>query len=365
MSVFAQLCLLVRCALGNEPDAAAVLSDAGIDGEAVTRLALHHRVASFLHILLADPAIGPVLPCDLRQFLPVIHEANAGRNARLLRQLDGLLALLNGAGIEPVLLKGVARLVDGVYADPAARFMGDIDLLVPEAQLALADATLRAAGYRPAGAPNPNADEHHHLPVLWHEKAEACVEIHRAVVERWREALLPAGEIVARSEPAAVDGRRARLLAPPDSILHLIAHDQLQNHRFLTGDIMLSELVEGVLLARRGGTQALEAAFLQAGQAGGGLAFATFLQLCERVVGERFAVQNAGALASGPAGASLSRALARRAIWQRESGTARKAGRLVGHLLLVAELLRHDPLRFTKAGFYDNRWQEIRRLLRG
>ena len=38
---------------------------------------------------------------------------------------------LNEIDIVPVALKGAIRLVDGLWPDPALRFMHDLDLLVP------------------------------------------------------------------------------------------------------------------------------------------------------------------------------------------------------------------------------------------
>ena len=42
---------------------------------------------------------------------------------------------MNSRGIVPVLLKGAAYLKTGVYEDPAARILSDLDLLVEEARV--------------------------------------------------------------------------------------------------------------------------------------------------------------------------------------------------------------------------------------
>ncbi|MGI6245964.1 MAG: nucleotidyltransferase family protein [Pseudochelatococcus sp.] len=363
MSPFAQLCLLVRCALGNEADPAGAMAAARLDSDELIRLSLVHRVAAFLHIVAADPCLGPILPGELRDALPVVHEANAARNVQLRRQLGGLIGLLNDADIEPVLLKGAARLVDGAYADPAGRFMGDLDLLVPEAQLATADRCLRAAGYYSDDA-HRNPDEHHHLPMLRHDDAVVGVELHRAMARPWHAALLPPADVVARSTPTFVEGHRARLPAPRDSVVHLIAHSQLQSHRFVTGGILLSDIVECVLLARAAGPEPLRAALEAGRHAGVGLSFETFLDICALVSGERIALAGA----STPA----SRLLARRGMWQQDHRAAQVASVIVEHLIRTMLVLprypsvrRRFPRRLAQADFYSSRWREFRRLFRG
>ena len=44
---------------------------------------------------------------------------------------SSVAAALNEIDIVPVALKGAIRLVDGLWPDPALRFMHDLDLLVP------------------------------------------------------------------------------------------------------------------------------------------------------------------------------------------------------------------------------------------
>lgn len=364
MTPFGQLALLVRCALGNEPDPAAAIAAAGLDSVAVIRLALQHRIAPYLYRLAVDPAVAPVLPRDLLGVLTTIHEANADRNARLRRQVEAAVALHNRAGIEPVLLKGAARLVDGTYDDPADRFMRDLDLLVPVERLAEAADILQAAGYRFTEPEAAEAQGHHHLPNLRHEQEEASIELHRAVVHARHARLLPAADIIARSTAVAVGGASARLLAPPDSLLHLVVHGQLQHFRLLSGSLLLQEIVEFVLLARRAGNEALAAAHGQAADAGEGLAFATFLRVSELVTREPLPVAGAQGNAS--------RLLALRSVRQQESRGIRTAGRFAGYVLRAAQVFRHDPTvrrrfpgRLGEAEFYSNRWMEVRRLFRG
>jgi len=67
------------------------------------------------------------IPIDIQCYL------DAGRrNERLLQGLARVVAALNARDIEPVLLKGAARLFDRSYPTQAVRFLGDLDILIPD-----------------------------------------------------------------------------------------------------------------------------------------------------------------------------------------------------------------------------------------
>lgn len=74
-----------------------------------------------------------------------IHIAAA--NMRRLHDAEGIVAALNRAGIQPVLLKGTAFLNSG-YANVAERPMDDVDLWVPPADLPAACRALLEAGFQ-------------------------------------------------------------------------------------------------------------------------------------------------------------------------------------------------------------------------
>jgi Uncharacterised nucleotidyltransferase len=66
--------------------------------------------------------IGSLAP-ELRAFLAMAHAANVKRNGGLRSQLAAVVGAVNREGVEPVLLKGAIRLVDGLYPDPGWRMM--------------------------------------------------------------------------------------------------------------------------------------------------------------------------------------------------------------------------------------------------
>ncbi|WP_181164590.1 nucleotidyltransferase family protein [Amaricoccus solimangrovi] len=352
MTPFAELCLLIRVALGTEPDPAGALRAARLDPALLVPLAFEHRVAPFLGRLTEDPAIAPLLPEALADGFRFAAEANGTRNEALREELAEVLALLDAAGIEPLLLKGAGRLADGLLG-PAGRFMQDLDLLVPASRIDEAAAALEAAGYAPLAEGPQLAEEHHHLPALWREGAPAAIELHR-VAQPWHQPLLPTPRLFERSSPVVIGGRSARLPAPADALLHLVLHGQVNHRRLLSGGVLLSEVVEFALIARYHGPGVVAEARSGAGKAG--LSFDAFLRLCELTAGTD----------PVPVG-SFARFLARRALWLRDHPRARDPGRALAYAVEHAASLRHRPSvrrrfpgRFAERGFYASRWREIR-----
>ncbi len=360
MTPFAQLCLLIRCALRNEPDSVRALEASGLDAGALAPLAFRHRVAAFLAPLALDPATAPLLPADLRACLLFAHETNGERNQVIRAQLSRAIALLNARGVEPVLLKGAGRLVDGVFPDASARFMQDLDLLIAPDQIETAAACLRHAGYAFSEREERLAVEYHHMPSLWHPDEIAGIELHRTVISHWHDRLLPTAAVLARAAPVELDGNRARVPAPLDGALHLVAHGQLQHDRLIIGEVLLSEVVEFVLMARQLGGAGTSKLVDTARTRGFGLGFASFARICELTAGER--------LLERPS--RIVDLLARRSIWQQTHGRMRAPGRLLvtlseGALILLRypSVLRRFPGRFAEKGFYTTRWRDFRRAL--
>ena len=105
------------------------------DWPALVRVASSALVATNLRRAFADKGLTDSLPEDVGQYFEGVYELNAQRNAQLTAQFEAAATAMNAAGITPLVLKGMANLADGVYADPGERTIGDVDLLVPTAQL--------------------------------------------------------------------------------------------------------------------------------------------------------------------------------------------------------------------------------------
>ena len=165
--------------------------------------------------LQADPA-DPLLP-----ILRDAHQQAATKNAALIEATAAAIQTLTDAGIDTIVLKGMALIASGM-ASPGARPMADCDLLVPESlALAARDALLRA-GWRLEGRMNADilslrhavtfrAPSGHQLDLHWHVLADCCDS--GADEDFWRAAV-----------PASLHGVPTRTLCPADMVLHACVH---------------------------------------------------------------------------------------------------------------------------------------------
>jgi hypothetical protein len=124
-----------------------------------------------------------------------------------------------------ILLKGAAYLMADL--PPArGRFVGDLDLMVPQARIVEVERTLVAKGWAPAEAEEYYQRYYrewmHEIPPLQHPERETPVDLHHTIAPRTSrvspdaEALLGASVSLASS--------RLRVLAPADMVLHSTVH---------------------------------------------------------------------------------------------------------------------------------------------
>ena len=106
-----------------------------VSWDAVAVLANRSNLAPALRAGLRSRRLWPYAPVELRAYLDEIYRFNEARNKHLLQDLVEVVRLLNAAGIVPMPLKGAATLATGFFADPAVRFMWDMDVLVPAGKL--------------------------------------------------------------------------------------------------------------------------------------------------------------------------------------------------------------------------------------
>lgn len=182
-------------------------------------------------------ADGAMAPADV---LAAFAEQHAARRAAQRRALVDLVGMLNGAGFEPILLKGARAL--WLDREPQ-RGMRDFDLLIPGAAAIEANAYLKTQGF----APLPEARERpnrHHLDLLFRDDLPGWIEIHRRGGNPYAEAFLPTREIVAAARPALRDGARAAVLPDAEHAWHGLVHHQFGHSAFARGTVDLKGLHE-------------------------------------------------------------------------------------------------------------------------
>ncbi len=235
------------------------------------------RVIAYASRQLVTPALGwalrdePTLPTPVREYLDAALYLNGERNARLLDGLASALDRLAAIGVTPVLLKGAASLADGLYPAPAARFLTDLDLLVPRESARAAAEALDHGGFATADCAPPWVRvKHHHLPPQYDGRTGAWVELHvSAVPDRFAD-MAPADSIRREASPIDFRGRRVLTPSPAHRVIHCIVHDQLVDGAFVARRANVRQVLElALLLVRRKADldlRSIEATFDRAGQ---------------------------------------------------------------------------------------------------
>jgi hypothetical protein len=190
-----------------------------------------------------------LLPSESADFLLAVEACNRERNQAIVAELKAAVTLLNGIGIQPVLLKGLAYLRTGVYADPAHRYLGDIDLLVPQEQRQAAVKTLIQNGWV-ADTLDPFRNFRQHSPFLL-RPSSVSIEIHHILGIGVCERVLPAREVIERSEAVDLDGLCVRVPAGDDLLAHLIMNSQILHPYHQRVFTPIRAMVDLLLLDRR------------------------------------------------------------------------------------------------------------------
>lgn len=219
-----EISLLLAClrpsAVGSQPTRGV---SGSLDWERFLDLCSWHRVSGLVHEAMS-PRGGPVeMPEWVSARLERRYERAARRAIRLNHELGRVLSALVDRGIEVVLLKGAA-LVHTVYADPALRPMGDLDLLVPEDRLDDAERVVLGLGYEFFDSPEARAlarEKHRHYPRLTKEEGRYAVELHRHIVEKGSPLNFDVAELWSSARPVPPDGSRLRVLSAEDQLVHL------------------------------------------------------------------------------------------------------------------------------------------------
>jgi hypothetical protein len=208
-------------------------------------LANHHRLVPAVYGALEDQGLGEAMPGDVRSYFTLIANLNDERNAALGLEIQEAMEALNRAGIEPMLLKGAAALMDASGL-AEGRMIGDIDLLLPPGREAEALSALGGLGFRqvrayPAGA--------HSIADLDRPGNRACIDLHRELLDPPFRMLLPAAGFFARAECVERDGLRYLLPAPRDRALHALLHAQILEANYYCRRLCLRSARELVRLA--------------------------------------------------------------------------------------------------------------------
>ncbi|HVS13049.1 MAG TPA: nucleotidyltransferase family protein [Thermoanaerobaculia bacterium] len=190
--------------------------------EAAGRLRLAARIAS----RVASGSLIAELGAQGAGALRRERMAAAARAAWLAEAATDAIAVLQRAGLAPVLLKFVALSARGCLAE-GARAASDVDLLLDEHSGRVARGALLAEGFVELGGPG----EQHHLPAVAHPRG-AVVEIHTATLGVRLGARSASASELERAgllEAAGGAWRGARLPTREVLVAHALAHGLAQH----------------------------------------------------------------------------------------------------------------------------------------
>lgn len=243
--------LLAACAAPLDDAARARIADLArtfAAWEGLPRRAAPHGMGPLLYHALTAAEVAP--PVEVKRALQGLYLRSRYANEVRFDVLQGVLAALDGAGIPAVVLKGAA-LAHLVYADPALRPMGDVDLWVDVAQRIEAQRLLASLGFE---APLP-ADGvptcEHHLPQAVRNVAGVTlrIEVHHALLDQALH-LTPQDLPLRECEIA---GQGAAVLAPTEMLWHLCQH--LVNHALVFRSVRLLWMADLVRYLERFGDE--------------------------------------------------------------------------------------------------------------
>jgi hypothetical protein len=178
-------------------------------------------------VLPADPVPGWV-----REALHEDFYAAAVQSMVAERQLAQVLEAFAGAGVRVLVIKGAA--LGAFYPDTALRSYGDLDVMVPRAQVERAEETLQVLGYQCCETKEWRLEQHFHLPPMRGSDGQLTVEVHWRLDDLERIGHLPTEELWQRAVPWSVGGQPTLRLDAVDTALHLCRHAVVQ-HRVRLG----------------------------------------------------------------------------------------------------------------------------------
>jgi predicted nucleotidyltransferase len=174
------------------------------------------------------PQLQSNIPHDLAIYFAEMQRANRDRNARAIAQMREMAEIWRPYGINAVALKGAADILSPLHPRPEHRYISDLDILVPRAQIQQAARLLRLAKGLSTDDHLLQPGHHHHLAQITHPDWLFTVELHVQPGSSTVTQVLDAADVCARAHPSQLEG----ILVPDhqDRLLHHILHGQELRH---------------------------------------------------------------------------------------------------------------------------------------
>jgi Uncharacterised nucleotidyltransferase len=245
-------CLRTRWTPRAWEQALALAADNSIDWPLLMQSIPRERVGPLLYLI--GKGKGLFLP-ELEQRLRDFYYANLHRNLVLQNELQRILQGLNDAGVEAIVLKGMA-LAQVVYRNPAVRPMGDLDLLIRSDDIPKAVEKLSDMGYAYPDYLREELDLNqgaltsysHHEYLQKASSQRFVVELHRFLIgPQYYRKHVPLEWFWESAREFSLGKTQALVLGPEAMTIHLCAHLCLhhQGVKTLLGFQDIAEVVAG------------------------------------------------------------------------------------------------------------------------
>ncbi len=173
-------------------------------------------------------------------------ERTQQRNLALTAELLHVMGRLEEKGIPVLPFKGPV-LAEGAYGNLSLRTFADLDLLLHEDHLPLAQEILTKHGYRSEYAFTTEQERAYRklecAVRMRHPERNAVVELHWALTERYLSIRLPVERIWESTQPVLLAGRMVRTFGPEDLLLYLCVHGNKHQWSRLEWICCIAELI--------------------------------------------------------------------------------------------------------------------------
>ncbi|MEY3251833.1 MAG: hypothetical protein RL227_806 [Pseudomonadota bacterium] len=164
-------------------------------------------------------------PAKARSHMHAAKIAALSTQTAVRFEINRVMRALQDIAAPVVLMKGVAYVLAGL--PPArGRFVGDVDVMVPRAQIEMVEQRLLAAGWACADLDAYDQRYYrewtHEIPPMQHPERDTPVDIHHTIAALTSRVHPDAQAILAACVP--VPGTGLHVMAPADMVLHSAVH---------------------------------------------------------------------------------------------------------------------------------------------
>lgn len=218
------------------------------DWDLLIRQARRANVLSTLYAVLEENALLEYVPPQPREHLDWSWIGAERHTLAVKWEVGQIVKALGELDIPVMLLKGAAYVFANLPSG-CGRIFSDIDILVPEASLGEAEASLMLHGW--VSLHTDAYDQRyyrtwmHELPPMQHLKRQTVIDVHHAIVPKTAP-IHPDSTLLLEAALPVANSSKLTVLAPHDMVLHSAVHlfndgefdnglrDLLDLHRLLT-----------------------------------------------------------------------------------------------------------------------------------